>query len=781
MYRVYADDPQARINLGIRRRLAPLLKNNRRKIELMNGLLLSLPGTPIVYYGDEIGMETISTWAIAMARTPMQWNGDRNAGFSRANPQRLFLPAIIDSEYHYSVRNVEIEHNSPHSLLWWMRRIIQLRKQFQAFGRGAIEFLAPDNPKVLAYLRQHEGETVLVLANLSRFVQQTQLDLSRFRGQTPIEMFGQTPFPPIGELPYFFMMGPYSFYWFRLQWSEKEAVEQSPEHLPECEIQAPWDTVFQGRSRSSLQKALPSFLTRHRWYGGKARTIQDVQLIDSFLVPNSPKQEPMYLLLIQVQYTDGEPDVYQTPVVFADATRTANILGDHPHAGIATVHRTDTGDRRTLCDATWEREFWQPVMQLLTRRRGLQGERGGVTTFQTKVFKSLVDTETSQITPTIHGGQQSNTSIVFGDRVILKMFRRIKEGTNPDLEVGRFLTEYAQVEHVPRLAGAIEYQDGEIEPMTLAILHEFRPNEGDTWVFTLDELARYLERVESIGNSLPAARPSSSLKSLVDIAKAEVPDAAQEAIGGYLHSASLLGRRTAQMHRALASNDELPTFKPEPFTKLYQRSLYQSMRSQARRVFTLLRKQRDKLPENLTAHVDQAVDQESRILELYQDVLDVKIDAMRIRCHGDYHLGQVLYTGKDFVIIDFEGEPERSMSERRIKMSPLKDVAGMIRSFHYAAHAARLSHAPRSSTGSDRQALLVEWARIWYAWSSGAFLRAYLEEVDGAAFLPSDPAQLETLLNAYVLEKAVYELLYELNNRPDWVAIPLEAVLELAK
>jgi len=808
MYRAYAEDPQARLNLGIRRRLAPLLKNDRRKIELMNALLLSLPGTPIIYYGDELGMgDNVYLGDRDGVRTPMQWNADRNAGFSRANPQRLYLPPIIDAEYHYAALNVEVQQNSPHSLLWWMRRIIGLRKQFLAFGRGTMEILFPENPKVLAFLRRYGEETLLVVANLSRFAQCAELDLSPFRGQTPLELFGQTKFPPIGELPYFLTLGSHTFYWFRLAWPAEEAGSLGVE-LPSCTISGRWDNLFHGRPCRKLEQVLPSFLRRQRWFGGKARAIQGLHLADVIPVHGPPGVSAMRLLLVRVDYVEGEPEMYLLPVVFARGQQACDITGDHPRGGILRVERSDGIEPATLCEAMWEEEFWHPLYDAIARKRGLQGDHGKMVPEQTRVFRDLAGTvrrrgeaeieahraepsSDSGAPPTVavHGGEQSNTSVILGDHFILKVFRRLGVGENPDLEIGRFLTEKTKLTCVPQLAGAVEYRPkegtnrdlqspGGGQPMTVGIMHEFVPNEGDAWVYTLDELGRYVERIES---EMRGVEPDSTVlchKPLLELAHLTPPDVATEMIGSYLQSAELLGRRTAQMHAALASGEE-EAFAPERFSQLYQRSLYQSMRGQARRGFELLRKYLPDLPEAAGPSANRVAEMEDEVLGCFSELLDHNITAMRTRCHGDYHLGQVLFTGNDFVIIDFEGEPQRPVSERRIKTSPLRDVASMIRSFHYASHAAQQGDAGGAIVEREPGDGLQHWLQVWYAWSAAAFLRAYAAQAAGSGFLPRDKDELRILLDAYLLGKAIYELAYELNNRPEWVRIPLEGILHL--
>jgi maltose alpha-D-glucosyltransferase/alpha-amylase len=817
MYRAYAADFRARVNLGIRRRLAPLLRNNRRKIELMTGLLLSLPGTPIVYYGDELAMgDNIYLGDRDGVRTPMQWSSDRNSGFSHANPQRLFLPVIIDPEYHYTIRNVEVEQNSPHSILWWMRRIINVRKQYRAFGRGTFEFVKHENPKVLAYLRQYEDETLLFVGNLSRFPQATELDLARFRGETPVELFGQIRFPAIGELPYFVTLGPHSFYWFRIRRVGDDEVEHAPSELPRLRVEKDWDAVFQGRVKSKLESAVGPYLRRHRWFGGKAREIQSVALLDWFPIEAPSAPAPMRLLLVRVDYNEGEPDRYLTPVVFAQGAQAENILGDHPAAGIAHVSVASNGDA-VLCEATWEREFWVPLLNCIARRRTLRGQGGEIRGIQTKAFRALDHGAENGHAPAVHGGEQSNTSAVFDNRFVLKLFRRLSPGVNPDLEVGRFLTERAPLASVPGVAGALEYKPVQGEAMTFAVLHEYVTNQGDAWVFTLDELGRYIERVQAAPDMMPLpgdgetpdvasrlvdprasdngqpARSSESFApedaaqtlrhaknmTLLELSERDPPDLARELIGYYLESAELLGQRTAEMHLALASRSDDPAFAPEPFTKLYQRSLYQSMRTDARKSLDLLRKRLPNLAEPLGDGARQILEREKEILGRFKQLSDRKISARRIRCHGDLHLGQVLYTGRDFAIIDFEGEPERPIGERRIKSSPLRDVAGMVRSFHYASHAAILREAPGLTGLREASIPAEEWLHFWYIWTTAAYLKSYFAKALSGDFLPADRTDLSTLLDCYLLDKAMYELSYELNNRPQWARIPMEGILHL--
>lgn len=792
MYRFYTNDPRARLNLGIRRRLAPLLGNDRRKIELMNGLLFSLPGTPIVYYGDEIGMgDNVYLPDRSGVRTPMQWSADQNAGFSRANPQRLHLPVVVDPEFHYEAINVETQHNNPQSLLWWMKRLIALRKQHQALSRGSLEFLYPDNHHVLVYLRRYQEESVLVVANLSRFVQHVELDLSAFNKQLPIELFGRTALPPVGEKPYLLTLSPYSFYWLALEPEHVEAKQAAETsvvtQLPELRVDGVWSTIFEETAKAALEKALPDYVRPRRWFGAKARTIQSAEITEAI-----PITEQAYLTQIQVNYADGEPDVYMLPLSFSVGEQAKQLRRDRPQAVVAELHTSD--EVGVLFDAVWENSFCEALLEAVTHQQHFAGINGELQATATTVFPELRGPGDEVPPPSLLGAEQSNTSIRYGDRLILKLFRRLESGMNPDLEIGHFLTEKAAFAHIPPVAGALEYHRSQplsrsaatsgmrrtvqrVEPVTLAILQGFVANQGDAWRYTLDALARYFERIMTQVYELkPKDLPK---KTVLDLTRGDIPEFAFEVIGLYLESAELLGRRTAELHLALASEPDDQSFKPEPFTPTYQHPLHQDMRNLTGRIFQLLRQRVKSLPQAVRTDAQQLLDLEEEVLKRFRSLVDQKITALRTRVHGDYHLGQVLYTGKDFMIIDFEGEPARSLHERRLKRSPLQDVAGMLRSFHYAAYAAFFEQAATGVAQPKDLAELERWTHFWHLWVSVAFLKTYLEVSNRATFLPESLEELRILLNAYLLEKAVYELGYELNNRPNWVKIPLQGILQI--
>jgi len=772
MYRVYAHDPQARINLGIRRRLAPLMGQNRRKIEVMNSLLMALPGTPVVYYGDEIGMgDNIYMGDRNGVRTPMQWSADRNAGFSNANPQQLFLPVIIDPNFHYWSVNVEAQQGNPHSLLWWTKRLLAVRKRYRAFSRGTIEFLQPENRKVLVFLRHWEDEHILVVVNLSRFVQSVELDLSRYREMVPVEVFGRTPFPKIGELPYFLTLGPHTFYWFKLEPAHAagEQVTITEIELPSIAVSGSWQaTLKDDKAIAELERVLPYHLRARRWFGAKARQILSTDLIEA--IPLEYNDTTVINTLFQVSYSEGDPEVYQLALGFAEGRRAEDLV-EHQRQIVVTKLRIRRGEEvgeGVLYDAVIDPDYCDALLDIITKRRRRSGRAGGLQVSRSRAFKRLRGEE--ELRPSLLGAEQSNTSVVFGDRLIMKLFRKVDTGSNPDLEIGRFLTERTSFEHMPPLAGGIEYKPESGPPRTLAILQGFVPNEGDTWEYTLDALGGYFERVltrpqEERELAPPPSRPLAFLEE-------ETPELAEQMIGGYLEFARLLGQRTAEMHVALASRSDDPDFAPEAINAMYRRSLYQATRTRADQVLDLLRKRVGKLPEETRPLARTVLGLKTDIDRRLRAVVEQKISGQRIRCHGDYHLGQVLFTGKDFVIMDFEGEPARPISERRLKRSPLRDVGGMIRSFHYAAVMALV----RGGTRPEDKPVLEPWAQYWYIWVVVEFLRAYLAVASEAGLVPKDWDHFTALLDLCVLDKALYELAYELNNRPAWVETPLRGI-----
>ncbi|HSR59062.1 MAG TPA: putative maltokinase, partial [Candidatus Binataceae bacterium] len=777
MYRAYAQETRMRVNLGIRRRLAPLLSNNRRTIELISALLFSLPGTPVIYYGDEIGMgDNVYLGDRDGVRTPMQWSGDRNAGFSTANPQRLILPVVIDYEYHYQTVNVEAQEANRHSLLWWTRRLIALRHQFKAFGRGSMEFLNPDNPRVLAFVRVYENERVLVVANLSRFVQYVELDLSRFKGLVPTELFSHSPFPPIGDLPYLLTLGPHGFVWFSIEQPRAGMVADLTDYkTPRVEMYFGADGLLRANSRQALKRVLPAYLPRCRWFRSKARTIKSAEIAD--LIPLSEGENAHSLAFVNLEYTNAEPETYVLPLGIAVGDEASEMRARSPEHIIADAVLPDRNGGRegVLYDATVSPRFGRELLALIERRRRLKAQSTELNAYSTREFRALAD---GAELPEPHAikAEQSNSSIVFGDRLIIKLFRKLEAGINPDIEIGRFLTETARFPNTPALAGWIDYKSGRAEPRNLAILQGFVPNQGDAWQFTIAELERYFEHAAT-----KPALPALPEQALVELINQKEPDVlAAELMGTYLDAARTMGRRVAELHMALLSDRDDPDFAPEPFTVLYQRSVYQSMRNLLGRVVRLLNTRLGALPKEVRKSAQTIANQKDAIAARFDAFLKRRLSIVRQRIHGDLHLGQMLYTGKDVVIIDFEGEPARPLSERRRKRSALRDVAGMLRSFEYAAFSALTHQLQLGALGQTDLATMEPWVRFWDRWSSWAFLSCYVETANGSPHLPKDREELRVLIDAFALEKAVYELGYELDNRPDWLFIPLHGISRLA-
>ncbi len=767
--RAYAGDLQARVNLGIRRRLAPLLENNRKRIELMNALLLSLPGTPVIYYGDEIGMgDNVYLGDRNGVRTPMQWSPDRNGGFSRANPQRLFLPPVTDPEYHFEACNVETQQANPSSLLWWTKRIIALRKQFVAFGRGTFEPLPLRNRRVLAFLRRYHEEVLLVVVNLSRFSQYIELDLSEFDGRVVRELFGHVEFPRAGAQPYVLTIGPHGFFWFAIESHADTTRDRAPVSGSPLEVEGAWEQVLspRGRARALIDRSLAPYLVTQRWFRGKAREIKTVRCADHVSLEDVGAS--VALCHVDVLYTEGEPETYVLPLTFVTtAPAGARVIAALRCAGPAGMQDG------VIIDASGDPRFARALLHLAVKKKRV---RGGTIEVRGVPQRLLRGRDPDAIGPSrVLGVEQSNTSFIYGDELIAKLIRKAEDRPSIELEALAHLT--GSDAPVPPLAGHVEVSRGEGRVSTLLIVQRFVPNLGDAWSYTVDSVTRYYDRALTArrdGAPVPdvTARP-------LELVGRTPPPVLAELAGGYLDVARLLGRRTGEMHLALAHSADGDGFAPERWNMLACRSFYQSLRNLAARTLAMVKDLKDRLSGNSLELARRLLRSEREINARLRTIVDGPLEGQRIRCHGDYHLGQVLHTGKDFVIIDFEGEPQRSDAERRRKRSPLADVAGMLRSFHYAAFGVLTGDLPGSSVRLDDVPQLMPWTQLWYRWVASAFLEAYLEAARPAGVLPTDPAALSLQLDVQLLEKGLYEVGYELNNRPEWVAIPLGGVLDV--
>jgi maltose alpha-D-glucosyltransferase / alpha-amylase len=775
MYRMYAEADQARLYLGIRRRLAPLLDNDRKSIELLNGLLFSLPGTPVLYYGDEIGLgDNIYLGDRNGVRTPMQWSSDKNAGFSDANPQSLYLPIILDPVYHYEACNVEAQLANPNSLLWSMRRLLALRKRWRALGEGKCKFLQPDNHKILSYVLRFQNETILVVANLSRFAQAVELDLAEFKSCVPVELFGHTEFPAITGQPYFLSLGPHDFYWFSLEQKSVPVpggADRGMPAVPKLAVRGPWQRLIGPQLEMGFETALIGFLKTQPWFAGN-RVAKSLAVLEIILVPLADDSE-IFLIFLEVEYTQGNLETYLLPLAFATGAAAEQLRQDSLKCVIAELSATNDEHGGVLYDASANNLFNDALLRLILQRRRLKGLHGSVEALRTSIARRLAGKKSLKMSGEF---ERSGSAMVIRNTIALRLCHRLEEGVNPDLEIGRFLTakEYA---HSLPLAGALEYSGTGRTRFTLAIANTFIPGAKNARDFTLDALSRYYDWVVTW---VAQGRVSSaSLAETATLIEQDITPEISEAIGPYLESARIIGVRTAELHLALASEPDAAAFAPEPFTTHYQRSLFQSMRNQAVQSFLSLRKQFKTLPADVLPLAQKAVSLEPMIVELYRKVLALPLAARRIRTHGNCQLDQLLWTGKDFVFFNFEGDLQTPFSVRRIKRSPLRDVAGMVGSFYYAAFDDLRQRAERGSIPQDNLPKFESWVNQWTHATSQAFLKAYFKRLDGSGLLPDRNAGLGAMLRAYLLSHLIGELGRELNNISSRVIIPLRAILGL--
>jgi maltose alpha-D-glucosyltransferase / alpha-amylase len=777
MYAQYAADPQMRLNLGIRRRLAPLMENSRRRIELMNSLLFSMPGTPVIYYGDEIGMgDNVYLGDRNGVRTPMQWSSDRNGGFSRCDPGRLFLPAIMDTVYGFDAINVEAQERSPFSLLHWMKRMIALRKQHRVFGRGSIQFIPTANRKVLIYVRRFENEIVLCVANLARTVQPVEIPLREFAGLTPVEMLGRTEFPRISDHPYFLTLAPYGFYWFQLQeavtpfTARTAGAPEEPIAVPALFAGVVWDSVLDGSMREIIEKhALVPFLERQRWFGGKARGLARARFADWTTLRGGA--HPAFLTIVDAEYRDNSREQYVLPLAMSSDREARTLEEHHPGALLARI----TGARKgALYDGLYDDGTCSTLLASMQEERSIAMRRGAVQA--NNIDLTSQGAPADALTPVARATtDQSNTSVFFGRRLVMKMFRRLEPGPNPDVEIGEFLTRRGFT-RVPPLVGSISYTPGPKGPgpqnpsMSIAMLQKYVWNQGNGWQVTIDELERFFER--STGMPLPADAEADAAHAWAFGLTNDAPASVAEAIRAYLALADILGRRTGELHVTLADSTDA-AFAPEPMTKDNLNDTIAVMRQRAQSHLTLLETELPHLEDRIQQQAREVLQRRDPLLQQFDELRELTGSSALIRCHGDYHLGQILVTEGDVVILDLEGEPARPLHERRAKSSPFRDIAGMIRSFSYAALTAV---GAVTQTRPEDARRFGPWADFWQTWITASFLRSYLIATRGAPFLPP-PDDLDVMLRVYILDKALYEVAYELNNRPSWVSIPLTGVL----
>ncbi|MDB5597782.1 MAG: trehalose synthase [Hyphomicrobiales bacterium] len=751
LWSFYANDRRARINLGIRRRLAPLLENDRRKIELLNSLLFTMPGTPVLYYGDEIGMgDNIYLGDRDGVRTPMQWSPDRNGGFSRADPARLFLPAIQDPIYGFNSVNVEAQLASSSSLLNWTRRMIAVRRRRLALSRGSLRFLYPANRKVLAYLREFEGEVLLCVANMSRAPQAVELELGEFKGATPVELSAGSVFPPVGGLPYLLTLPGHGFYWFQL---ERTSAEErfGPTPAPELftlVLTGGAEHLLEKRERQAFERAVaPRFLAARRWFAGKDVGISSVTQSGFVALPQETAGKTHLLVRLAVTLKNGATQSYFTPLTVDENREDEQIL---PYA-VARVRR---GSKMGLVfDADADPSFGAALIA------GMQGERemalsegarlrfGG--TERLRAEPPVLASEVRRV-----AGDQSNTSLAVSERMMLKIYRRLVPGINPEVEMGRFLTDVAGFKNAPALLGTLERVEPDGVTTALCILQTFVRNQGDAWGWTVDALKRGLETL-----SLPGTEKEPDLRA---------------SYSDYLPYAEILGRRTAEMHVALVTPTRDPAFAVEPLSQADLLTSADDSKARLRKALAVL----DTMTRDGRGStcISELMSRGRECEALLDNLAQTEPMGLKSRVHGDYHLGQVLIVKDDVLIVDFEGEPARSLEQRRAKDLGLRDVAGMLRSFDYAAETAARDVEQRFVEHSDRVATA---AQAWRDLIEEIFLEAYDKASEDSPAVIADRNVRRRLLDFYLMGKAIYEIAYEAANRPSWIDIPVRGLLAI--
>jgi maltose alpha-D-glucosyltransferase / alpha-amylase len=769
MYRSYAHDPSERINLGIRRRLAPLLQNSRRRIELMNILLFSLPGTPIIYYGDEIGMgDNHFLGDRGGVRTPMQWSGDRNAGFSRATPQRLYLPVIIDPEYHYETVNVENEERNVSSLLWWMRRAIATRRKYRAFARGSFDFVRSNNASVITFIRKIGDEVILVVVNLSRFCQVVNIDLHDYAGYTPRDVFSSNRFPRISERPYVLTMGFHDYFWLELRKERSADLLSETYHPPDVRTAEHWTAVVNGISDDMLETSvLPAYLEQRTTAGCRNRQIAEVKVLDRVLLEKEAFQA--VILFIRISYVSGEPDIIGLPLS-ADTEEQVNRIIGHDKGLVMMAVLTGT-NRGLVYDCAYHPAFHALLLRVTTSRSAVHGAGGALVGSATLALRRLLEEVPTLPQPVsvVKTGKR-NTAFSYDNRLHFKLFRRLEEGVNPDVELQRHLSAEGSLAHnVATFFGSVDYEVADGTCFELGMLTSYVHNTGTAWNQAIDAVAIFFEDV--LANRRQRTLDPAAVPGLFS-ANTELAATAEELLGPFVNTVKVLGARTAQMHNAL-SQGKAPDFDCEPFNMFYQRELFQSMRGVTKRTVNSIRERWASVPEDIRPLMQMILDKEKDVIGASGFLLKRKIDSDRSRIHGDCHLGQFIAVGNDFVIKDFEGNPSTAMSERRAKRSVLRDVASMIHSLHRASY---YSLGRQVRVQQKELAALEPWSDAWSDAMGAVFLSSYLGEAQSEAILPKKHEDIVALLILFLIERAVGEVGSHLSEGKRAIDLPARAL-----
>jgi maltose alpha-D-glucosyltransferase/alpha-amylase len=773
MYKVYAENPKAKINLGLRRRLAPLMGNNRRKIELINTLLFSLPGTPVLYYGDEIGMgDNFYLGDRDGVRTPMQWSPDRNGGFSKANPQQLYLPMILDPEYHYEAVNVEMQQSNGSSLLWWTKRIINMRKRFKAFSRGAMEFIHSENAKVLAFTRAYKDEIILVVVNLSRYTEVAELELSEYAGFVPIEVFSKNKFPAIpAHQDYTFTLSPHAYHWLQLTNHRVEHEQDDPQHTIEADQ---LQRVFTAKNKEKLEDPiLPDYIARSVWFKSPDRKMEEAKILEK--MPLKRSGNAYFLLVVEISYESGLPDMYQLGLAFGRKEEN-RVVAQYPQSIICEA--VINGQEGYLCDALYSAGFQEGLFHAIAAKQKIKTDHATVRFYDEKKMLGKYLRKQEELNPRMVLSSKSNFSLLYHNDFYLKLYRKLDRAINPDLEIVRFASEHKGFEYIPKLVATIQLEYGKDDSILLGMMQEAVEYESDMWTYLLEFLKRYYSRITFNYAGQKAPRLKGSLVKPIALEDLDDDELKAEIGALYADQIRMLGERTAAFHLTMASDESNPSFSPEEFSLHYQRSLFSSFQSLVRHTFQKLNRKKGQAPDFVREEVDYLLPMRQKVLDILKKVYERKMDTFKIRVHGDFHLKQVLFTGQDFVFIDFEGETGRRYSERRIKRSPLRDIASMILSLQKVTFAGIMESEEVRMEDFEE---LRPWAETWYHYMSQFFFKAYLDHTHDKPLVPKAQEDLVKILNVFILERALMELEVALDDPKDEMIVPLLCINTIVK
>jgi maltose alpha-D-glucosyltransferase / alpha-amylase len=754
MYKSFADDPRKRVNVGIRRRLFPLFGGDLRTIELLNFLLFSMPGTPIVYYGDEIGMgDNYYLGDRDGVRTPMQWSPDKNAGFSSTDPQKLFLPVIIDNNYHYTSINVENQERNPSSFLWWQRRVIAKRNKYKAFGRGSLKFISTNNPKVLAFVREYEDETILVVVNLSRYSQYVEIDLQDYSGSVPMEIFSRNDFRVISDQPWEFSMQYKNYFWFLLRKQEKETEAEGSDQEQLKITSHQWEKMA-SPMQSTIKVLLYDFIIKSRWFKGNVRKLKEINIIDIIALPQ--KLRKPYLFIVKMDLIEASEDIFLMPVSIATESKAVEIKTNYPESVITNVLIDD--EEGILYDGVHDSILQEELFSIIRRRTKMKGVFGEIEGSSGSRLRQLDETN---LKPHVIVSKHTNTSVSFGDKYFFKIYRNPQQGENPDVEIVKNLSRHSGFENIPLYVGRLDYSKPGFENTSLAMLVDLIPNVGNAWRMTQTAIETFFDRV--LTQKFEVGKQAAQQQNIEEFIEPF-----------FLEMIALLGRRTAELHLTLESLKAVKGFEPEDFSLLYQKSLNQSLRTFIKRAFSTIKGKQAQAGSEDKTRIQDIVDSQADFFTFLHSTLETeKLNTRKIRIHGNYRLDKLLFTGKDFMITDFEGDKNEAFSIRKLKHCPLKDVASMLHSFHLSIY---MGYLRRREFVPVNENYLQPMMENWYENISALFIQSYIDAMANSGLIPKNLNHIHNLINLFLLEKSIQELRHFSENQAELMVIPLNAL-----